>query len=358
MTATRSRMPALLLGMLLLASCTTRTSEPPASGVESGSPAGTATTSGRPCENFVEVVETGPQPTDFSEHSPTAIAQARLQNDILSAQAYAAEHPDEFASIRFENAPRVRIVIGFTGHIAEHCAALQAALEHPREFEIIKEALSEARLQELMEEIGDLVGPHLLTLGLVGNHVELTMRQDGEAVAKELAAKYGDVLRIVSIGFLGFPDRSVVVRPCQTLLATKIDTSALRATLVLDATTVSAGKDFEGSVVIRNSGSNPIELNSGNPATAVIYRAGTNELVGGYDAGGEGTGLGGTLAPGQEITADMISGTASCVPELGYTLPPGAYDARAVVEQYQPLDAGGVVTTDILSPPVPFTIIP
>jgi hypothetical protein len=302
-------------------------------------------------------VETGPQPTDVSENSPTAIAQARLQNDIMTMQAYAEAHRDEFASVRFENAPRVRLVIGFTGHIAEHCAALQAVLEHPREFEIIEQALPEARLMELMEEISDRAETHMLTLGLIDDHLELTLRPDGEALADELAAAYGDVLHIIAIGFLSYPDKTVA-RPCQSLLATKIDTSALRATLVLETATVASGKDFEGSVVIRNSGTEPVELNSGNPATAVIYRAGTNELVGGYAAGGEGTGLGATLAPGEEITADMVSGTASCVPELGYALPPGAYDARAVVEQYQPLPAGGVVVTDILSPPVPFTIGP
>lgn len=311
-----------------------------------------------PCPNYVVSVDTGPQPTDFSENGPVAQAQARLRHDVELARAYGVAHSDEFASIRFENAPRVRIVIGFTGHIAEHCAALRASLEHPDEFEIVREPLSEARLEALMQEIGARAGSHLLALSQMSDHLELALRPDGKAMADELAATYGDVLHILSIGFLGYPDINIVARPCQSLLATKIDTSRLRATLKLDAPTVRSGQDFRGSVVIRNDGSAPVALDSGDPATAVIYRAGTNELVGGYDAGGEGVGFGGTIAAGASLTEHVISGTASCVPALGYALPPGSYDARAVVEQYQPLPGGGVVVTDILSAPVPLEIVP
>ena len=346
---------------LVVASCrgASTGSLPPGSSATPATPASVSPSEiAQQCPNFVEHVDTGPQPTDFSETGPLAVAQARLQHDIEAAQEYGNAHRNEFASIRFENAPRVRIVIGFTGHVAEHCAALRSALEHPAEFEIIRQALPEARLLELMEEISARAGQHLLSIALTADHLDMTLRPDGKAIADELTAVYGDVLRVTAIGFLGYPDPSIGARPCQTLLATKIDTSALRATLILDEATIRSGEDFRGSVVIRNSGAGPLELNSGDPATAVIYRAGTNELVGGYAAGGEGVGLGGTMAPGAEITASMVSGTASCVPELGYTLPPGTYDARAVVEQYQPLAAGGIVITDLLSPPVPFVISP
>jgi hypothetical protein len=307
----------------------------------------------------VEHVETGPQPTDFSETGPVAVAQARLQHDIQAANDYGSAHPDEFGSIRLENAPRVRIVIAFTAHIAAHCAALRSLLDFPDEFEIVMQSLPQARLYELMQEIGDKAGSHLLGLGVMSDHLELALRPDGKATADALTATYGpDILHIVSIGFLGYPDINVVARPCLTMLASKIDISGLRAILTLDSPTVRSGQDFHGSVVIRNDGSQPAELNSGAPATAVVYRAGTNELVGGYAAGGGEVGFGGTIAPGASLTDEMVSGTASCVPALGYALPPGHYDVRAVVEQYHSLPAGGVVASDILSAPVPLEVVP
>ncbi|HEX5589988.1 MAG TPA: hypothetical protein VFX65_06840, partial [Candidatus Limnocylindrales bacterium] len=92
------------------------------------------------CPNFVEVVETGPMPgDDGTEEGPVAREQERIRDDVDAASAYGAEHPDEFASVRFENGPRVRLVIGFTAHIAEHCAALREILEYPDEFEIIRQ---------------------------------------------------------------------------------------------------------------------------------------------------------------------------------------------------------------------------
>ena len=81
------------------------------------------------CPNYVDVVETGPLPPDAGENGPVPQNQQRLANDIEAAIAYGADHADEFASVRFENAPRVRIVIGFTDHIDEHCAALRALFE-------------------------------------------------------------------------------------------------------------------------------------------------------------------------------------------------------------------------------------
>ena len=359
MASIRHGAPTLLMAsVLVLAACSADRPAPSAVGSADVDATAPATTAPDPCPNFVEHVDTGPQPTDFTETSKPALAQARLRNDIETSQAYAARHPAEFASIRIENAPRVRIVIGFTDHIAEHCAALRALLEHPDEFEIIKQAFPEARLDELMQEIGDKAGNHMLSLARMSGYLEMTLRPDGKAIADELVATYGDVLHIVQIGLLGYPDINAVTRPCQSLLATKIDSSPLRATLTIEAATVHSGQDFSGSVVIRNDGAIDVELNSGDPATAVLYRAGTNELVGGYDAGGEGVGFGGPIAPGASLTEHVISGTASCVPALGYALPAGIYDVRAVVEQYQPQPGGGIVVTDILSAPVPLEIVP
>ena len=84
-----------------------------------------------------------------------------------------------------------------------------------------------------------------------------------------------------------------------------------------------------------NRSDSPVEFESGQPMTAFVYRAGTDQVVGAYDGGIGGTGLGGTLAPGESMDIEVVGGTASCLPDLGYALPPGEYDVRAAIDQYE-----------------------
>jgi len=343
MTATiRARLGVALLA-LLVAGCGPGAGATPtgpaasASAATSASPGPTGGSAGMPgCPNFVEVVETGPMPgDDGTEDGPVARAQRRIMADAEAAQAYGAAHPDEYASLRFENGPRVRIVIAFTGHIAEHCAALRELLAFPEEFEIILRERTEADLLTLQQEIVALAGPFLLYAGSGGaaGVIEVGLRANGEDMARQLVERYGDAVQ-VTVGMLSYPDRT---RPdglttCSPTMGTLRQDAPLRAGLVLKSSTVASGGDFAATATVTNLGIADFDFQSGSPATALVYAAGGVDAIGGYTGGIAGVGLGKVLGPLESIDVDVVGGTASCDPALGYALPPGRYEVRAVID--------------------------
>lgn len=314
------------------------------------------------CPNFVEVVETGPMPgDDGTEDGPVAREQQRIATDAEAAQQYGAENPDEFASLRFENGPRVRLVIAFTAHLAEHCAALRELLAFPEEFELIRQERTEADRLEIQQQIVDFARPFLVSAGSGGamGVIEVGLRADGEEVAHQLVAQYGDLVH-VTVGLLSFPERS---RPdglttCSPATGSLRADAPLRASLVLKSGVISSGADFRATVTVVNSGVGEFDFQSGSPLTALVYRRGGSEAIGTFSGAIGGVGLGKTLGPLDTIDIDVLGGTASCDPALGYALPPGSYEVRAVVDVLTMHDNGPTDLDYVLSDPAPLTIVP
>ena len=351
----------LFMAVLVVAACTGGP-QPPSAGSVSPSPGGSPQQATPPsalgdCPNFVTVVEKGPDPTDFSENGPLANNQGRLQGDAATMQTYGSAHPDEFTSVRFENSPWVRLVIGFTGHIQEHCAALRAMLEFPTEFQIVRLPRTATELLEVQQAIVALAGPHLRSAGSGPEAIDVQLRADGISIAEQIHATYGELVKI-QVGFLPYPDRTSADIDCSAILKDIVTDTPLRATARLETARVVTGADFGGTVTVTNRGADVVEFESGDPMTAVIYRRGTDQVVGAYDGGIGGVGTGGTLQPGGTLDIGVLGGTASCDPTLGYALPPGLYDVRVPVDQYAHPDATGVVITYLLSDPVPLEITP
>lgn len=59
-----------------------------------------------------------------------------------------------------------------------------------------------------------------------------------------------------------------------------------------------------------------------------------------------------SLAPGEEATRDVLVGTASCDPAIGYRLPAGSYDLVVTLER--PQAEGG----PLVSEPIRVTVGP
>ena len=349
------------LAVLVVAGCTGGPL-PPSAGPGSPSPNGSPLESTPPsglgdCPNYVDVVETGPDPTDFSENGPLAHDQGRLQGDVEAMQAYGSAHPDEFTAVRFENAPWVRLVVGFTGHIQEHCAALRAILEYPNDFQIIRQPRTGTELEQIQQAIVALAGQHLRSVGIGAETIDVQLRADGLSIAEQIHATYGDLLTIY-VGFLPYPDPASAGVDCSAILKDIVTDTPLRVTARLETARVVTGQDFRGTVTVTNTGADVVEFESGDPMTAVVYRRGSNQVVGAYEGGISGVGAGGTLQPGGTLDIGVLGGTASCDPTLGYALPPGLYDVRVRVDQYAHPEATGVVITYLLSDPVPLEITP
>jgi hypothetical protein len=328
------------------------TAEPPAS----GSPVAPLATPG--CPNFVEVVETGPLPgDDGTEDGPLAREQQRISGDVDLAVQYGADHSDEFASVRYENGPRVRLVIGFTAHVEEHCAALRAILEYPDEFEIIRQPATEAQLDDAMREIVEMAGESFQSVGRGGGELHLNLRADGEDVAAEVHAAYGELAEIV-VGMLPYPDRFGGPPRCAPETGERASDAPLHVALVLDTDPVASGADFHGEVIITNTDSAPFDFQSGPTQTAVVYLPGAATPSGFFTGGMDAIGFGARLAPAEAVTLDVIGGTASCDPVLGYALPPGSYEVRVRVHVQTMHDNAPTEVSYLLSEPVPLTIVP
>ena len=359
---------ALLAGVWLVAACVAGAPPVPTEATPSetatpgGSPGPTGGSAGMPgCPNFVGVVETGPMPGDNgAEDGPVAQEQGRLTGDAEAAQRYGASHPDEFASVRFENGPRVRIVVAFTGHIAEHCVALRELLAFPDEFEIILEERTEADLLAIQQEIVDLARPFLVSAGSGATGViEVGLRANGEDMARQIVERYGDAVH-VTVGLLSYPDRTRAdgLTTCTPVMATlRVDTP-LRGTLALETSTVWSGADFNAKVRVANRGAKDFDFQSGSPATALVFAPGGSEAIGTFTGGIGGVGLGQVLRPLESIDIDVLGGTASCDPALGYALPPGLYEVRAVIDVLTMHDNAPTDIGYILSDPAPLTIVP
>ncbi len=351
----------LLVAVLVVAACTGGPQQP-STGSGSPSPGGSPQQTTPPsglgdCPNYVDVVETGPDPTDVSEDGPLARDQARLSGDVETMQTYGSAHPDEFTSVRFENGPWVRLIVGFTGHIQEHCAALRAMLEFPTEFQIVRLPKTATELDQVQHAIVALAGPHLRSAGSGPETIAVQLRADGISIAEQIHATYGDLVKI-QVGFLPYPDPTSADSDCAAILNDIVTDTPLRATARLETARVVSGADFGGTVTVTNGGLEAVEFESGDPMTAIIYRRGTDQVVGAYDGGIGGVGAGGTLQPGGTLDIGVLGGTASCDPTLGYALPPGLYDVRVPVDQYAHPDATGVVITSFLSDHVALEITP
>jgi hypothetical protein len=294
---------------------------------------------------------------DGTEEGPVAREQQRLDGDVQAAVAYGAEHPDEFASVRYENGPRVRIVIGFTAHIDEHCAALRELLEYPDEFEIIRQPATEAQLEQIQEGLAARYREVLRSVGRGAGVLHLGLRADGEAAAAEVRAEYGDLVEI-TVGILPYPDPFAHGGGCGGLPGPIVTDTPFAVSATLDAATVRSGHDFGGTVTVTNTSASAAVLDTGQPATAIVFRAGSNRPVGFYDGGIAGTGFGGNLGPSESLSFDLLGGTASCDPALGYALPPGRYDVRVPVDQYTMHENAPTEISYLLSDPVPLTIVP
>lgn len=362
MSAVRSS-SLVAVAVLFVAGCSV--SQPGLSGEPTVMPAVTATPaptreppSVTGCPNFVEVVETGPLPgDDGTEDGPVAREQQRISGDVDRGIAYGADHPDEFASIRFENGPRVRMVIGFTAHIEEHCAALRAILEYPDEFEIIRQPATELRLEQIQEDLFARYRESMRSVGRGAGVIHLVLRADGEDVAEEVRAEYGELVEI-TVGLLPYPDPFAGDPVCEPLVGPIVAESQLVAVALLDGPTVRSGLDFRGTVTVRNTGADAFDFQSGPTHAAVVFKPGSESPSGFWTGGMDAVGFGKRLAPGESVDLELVGGTASCDPALGYALPPGQYEVRVPVVVLTDQGNAPTKVEYILSEAVPLTIVP
>jgi hypothetical protein len=126
----------------------------------------------------------------------------------------------------------------------------------------------------------------------------------------------------------------------------------------LDATSVRSGLDFTGTITVRNTGADAFDFQSGPRHAAVVFQRGSATPIGFYTGGMDAVGFGERLAPGESVDLELVGGTASCDPLLGYVLPPGEYEVRVPVIVLTPRANAPTGISYVLTEAVPLTILP
>lgn len=160
------------------------------------------------------------------------------------------------------------------------------------------------------------------------------MRAPFAELAADLHREYGDSLEI-TVGHKPFPaelrgDRQPVPLPTPT-----VTVPGLELKVTVDEPHVAPGEDLEGRVIFANRGPHRVEGMTG-VLTGGVRRDGQDFLAGTF-AGAitlQGYGIG--LAPGSSRELPLIIGTASCLPDSSYVVPPGRYEVVAAVPFNQP----------------------
>jgi hypothetical protein len=179
--------------------------------------------------------------------------------------------------------------------------------------------------------------PDLIMIGDGANVVSVGLRARAECVARSIVAAYGPRVE-VTVGLFPFPFRAQANRGCQLGSWPLGSIPFLRSTISIDDRIVQ-GEFFKGSVRFTNAGAALIDLDTDSNFPIYLFRGGADVPIGGSEGGSIGTGLTFQLAPGQSRDIPGFGGTASCDAALGYVLPSGQYDARALIN-FSPPEGG------------------
>jgi hypothetical protein len=188
---------------------------------------------------------------------------------------------------------------------------------------------------EIRAKIEPFAGQGVISIGEgAGGVIVVGLQASGEALARELHATYGPAVQL-SVGLFPFPPPAAPGKPCLQMPATMPLHAPLAGALIVDGPVV-AGDFFQGAVRLTNAGPAPFELSTSSGFPARIFRPGEPTPIGASEGGSAGTGFSKRLTPGETVELGAGGGTASCDLALGYALPAGTYQARALIDYSDP----------------------
>jgi hypothetical protein len=262
------------------------------------------------------------------------LEQSKLRADVQLVRDYGDAHPEAWVEVRFENEPTVRIVALFAGGgVTHHEQALRRLVAHPDQLEVRPSPWTRVRLEEIRTAVHDLATssePGLFGGSGIGHgQVDVRLRADGERVAGQLRARYGDGVDI-TVGFLHFPGRAFrhPHRPPMPADPAGPGPSPLPDELRvgLDGELeVETGADLWSTIRLVNEGRVEVVALTNGQLTARVVDPETHEIVGGF-SGNQALPLVRFRAPaGGSVDIPVLIGTASTVPRLGYAVPTGEW---------------------------------
>lgn len=184
-------------------------------------------------------------------------------------------------------------------------------------------------LSRIQDEIMRRASGRFSSIGIGAATVFVTLLPSEATLAQELVDAYGPAVE-VSVGLFPFPLRDNGMRSC-AIGRTFGDLPSLKVTLDPPIPAVITGQAFQVTVRILNRSSQPLDLQTGTEFEVYLFRPGSTTPIG--DGGG--THLVGRdlhLLPANATTLPGNGGTASCDASLGFAIPPGTYEARALID--------------------------
>ncbi|MHB1930420.1 MAG: hypothetical protein ACYDEN_08415 [Acidimicrobiales bacterium] len=245
---------------------------------------------------------------------------------VEDARDYVAGFPEVFGGIRVDGE---LVVVAFTADLERHLRGLQASVEHPELVRVEAAKYSVAKLEADIRAIrrrlaGD---PRHPEQGGGPGHIQL--RAPFAELAAGLHREYGDALEIV-VGHKPFPPEKIDDRRPAPIPAPTVTVPGLELTVTVDEPTVTAGEELTGRVTFAHRGSHRVEGMTGI-LTGGVRRDGDDFMAGNFAGAVVAIGYTVRLEPGQSKELELIVGTASCLPDTSYVVPPGRYEVIATV---------------------------
>ncbi len=184
---------------------------------------------------------------------------------------------------------------------------------------------SQAELATVQDQVEQATTNQIQSLGIGRSTVDVGLLPGREALAADLARRFGSKLSI-TIGltsYCGAPGRSPV---CSSMPAGDHLPPGLMLALMTDDRTVRSGDFGNATLVVSEIGRATFQMDTGQPLVAQVVQAGTRRVVGTYSAGIGGTGYAPKVGPGQHESIPVVFGTARCDGGPGSAVPPGHYD--------------------------------
>jgi len=278
---------------------------------------------------------------------------ALLQADIAAAARYGADHPEVWGGVWLDGA---RLQVGLTV-LDPHAAQVAALLEHAADVDIVAVPRTTAEVEAVWADVGAVLAeqrsagqpgqrPLFTMAGIAGRRVAVHLHPTGEDLARRLYTRHGDALDL-RVGGLPYPlDTQALPLPVAGPVPT-ITWAELQLTTRPDSSTVQAGEQINGTVMITNTGPRPVRVEGGQPLTGHLVDA-DGHLAGSATGWIGGSGFSADLPPGASLEVDFLAGTAGVTT---YMTPPGRYDLVVPLDLYGPDHRGRLLT-----PPVPIDI--
>jgi hypothetical protein len=155
----------------------------------------------------------------------------------------------------------------------------------------------------------------------------ITLAPSAGAVAEDLHRRFGDSV-VLTVGCLPYPPGRQPDRPLDHL--TRQPPGELldphEAEISLDGpATVRSGQTLRHGLLVRNLTGQALTIATNGQVTAVVVHPQTGQVAGGFAGAQTMVGISFQVASGAAERLPLLIGTASFRPDLGYTVPPGAW---------------------------------